>query len=283
MWKILLLGLGVAAGLAVAAVSIANARFDRAADRRIREMLAAARDLRRTVTDDDLAPLPAPVARWLRASGTVGRLIPATIRLRQRGAIRSAPGARWMEFRADQYYTLDPAAFLWRVSATAFPGIFVRGVDVLRDGRGSMQMKPLALFPIVDAAGPALDQGAALRYLQEIVWFPFAALAGNIAWTPIDERSARATLSLETLEVSGLFTFADDGRVINFEAPRYRDESPEPALRTWRTPMRDHAAFGGIVVPTAGEGVWALDDGDFVYIRLRILAIDYDVPEVFER
>ncbi len=90
-----------------------------------------------------------------------------------------------MPFHADQYYTIAPTAFLWRVSATAPPGIFIRGADSLRNGRGSMQMMPLALFKVVDASGPSLDQDSALRYLQETVWFPFAALSDAITWESI--------------------------------------------------------------------------------------------------
>jgi len=276
MWKILLIVLGVAMSAAVVAVAIANVRFDRRVDREIEAMRERASAEARFVTPEDLDGLPAPVRRWLNGAGVVGKAIPAAVQLRQEGEIRLGPGPSWMSFTADQHYTIDPVGFIWRVSAIAAPGIFIRGVDSLREGHGAMQMKPLALFAVVDASGPTLDQGSGLRYLQETVWFPFAALSRHIVWEAIDDSSARATLSLDGLEVSGTFYFDSDGRVIDFEALRYRDEQPQPTMRTWRTPLGEHATFGGILVPTAGEGVWSLDNGDFTYIRLRVLELKYD-------
>ena len=222
--------------------------------------------------------LPEPVQHWLSAAGIVGQPIPSTIRLRQEGEIRLGPDQPWMSFRADQYYTIDPTAFLWRVSATAGPGLFIRGVDSFRDGRGSMQMMPLALFTVVDTSGPTLDQGSALRYLQETAWFPFAALSGAISWETIDNRSARATLTLDTTSVSGTFVFDEEGHVIDFRALRYRDED---TLQQWSTPMREHEVHNGVIVPTEGEGVWGSEDSAFTYIRVRLIGLDYDVAEVY--
>jgi len=283
MGKIALLGIGTALGLALAIAAMANHRFDQAVDRRIHGMLDRARETERTITEQGISHLPKPVHRWLRSAGVVGRRIPSSIRLRQEGTLRLSPDARWMRFTADQYYTIDPAAFIWRVSVTGFPGFFIRGVDEFQGTHGSMQMKPFALFEVVDASGPALDQGSALRYLQEIVWFPFAALAENISWEPVGEDSARATMTFGLLTVSGTFTFAEDGRVLEFEALRYRDEQSEPTLRSWRTPMREHAPFDDIVVPTDGDGIWGLEDGEFPYIHVHIVELEFDVPEVFER
>jgi len=124
-----------------------------------------------------------------------------------------------MPFHADQYYTIDPVAFLWRVSAVTAPVIFIRGADSLQNGRDSIQMKPLALFKAVDASGSSLDQGSALRYLQETVWFPFAALSDVITWESIDDHSARATLTLDTISVSETFFFDEEGHVIDYETP----------------------------------------------------------------
>ena len=142
-----------------------------------------------------------------------------------------------------------------------------------------MQMMPLALFTVVNASGPALDQGTALRYLQETVWFPFAALSDAISWEAIDDRSARATLTLENITVSGTFFFNEAGFVTDFQALRYRGED---ALELWSTPMRDYEEHSGVIVPTEGEGVWGVEDDAFTYIRVRLIDLDYDLAEVYQ-
>ena len=277
MWKSLAIGVGAALGFALLLIGIANSRFDHQTDGLVNALLAAAGSEQHVVAEEDLMGLPVPVQQWLRNSGILGQMIPRTIRLQQRGEIRLGPDQPWMPFRADQFYTIDPIAFVWRVSAIAAPGIFIRGVDSLIDGTGHMVMKPLALFSVVDASGPTLDQGTALRYLQEIVWFPFAALSPAIDWQPIDNRSARATLTLETISVSGAFFFDEEGQIVDFRALRYRDDT----LEWWRTPMTSHRELNSALVPTEGEGVWGTDDAPFVYIRVHLTGLEYDIAETY--
>jgi Family of unknown function (DUF6544) len=277
MLKNLIIGIGITLGLAASWIWISNDRFNRQTEARIADLLDHGRSDGRVVTEDDLSDLPQPVQNWLRTSGILGQPIPKSVRLRQEGKIRLGPDQPWMPFHADQYYTIDPPAFLWRVSASMAPGIFIRGVDSLRNGQGGLQMFPLALFKIVDASGPKIDQGTALRYLQETVWFPSAALSPVIQWTSIDEFSAQATLTLETLAVTGTFFFDESGHVVNFEAQRYRDE----ILDRWTTPMRDHKRMDGIMVPTEGEGVWGEADNAFIYIRIRLIDVERDIDKTY--
>jgi len=284
MWKTLLIGATAAIAAAALVVMIANTRFDRAIDRRIGEMFAGRQpDSGRVVTEEDLSGLPDPISRWLRWSGVIGRPYPETVRLQQEGRFRMAPDQRWAPIVADQYYTLAPPELIWRVRMTMFPGLFVRGVDSLEGGRGRITIKLMGLFPIADMRGEAFDQGVLLRYLQEIVWFPFAALGESITWEVIDDTSARAVLHADDLDVEGVFHIDAQGQVTEFSAIRYADEKPEPVLRPWRVPMSDYGTFDGIRVPTHGLGIWVREDGEFVYADLTITDIGFDVPAVYGR
>ena len=53
-----------------------------------------------------------------------------------------------------------------------------------------MFIKAGGLITVADGTGPTFDQGTALRFLGEIIWFPSAALTRHITWQPIDERRA---------------------------------------------------------------------------------------------
>lgn len=48
------------------------------------------------VTEVDLAPLPAPVQRYLRTSGVVGQPRVRNVRARMHGRIRQGPDSRWL-------------------------------------------------------------------------------------------------------------------------------------------------------------------------------------------
>jgi len=139
-------------------------------------------------------------------------------------------------------------------------------------------MMPLALFKVVDASAPSLDQGSALRHLQETVWFPFAALSDAITWESIDDHSACATLTLDSISVSGTFFFNEAGQVINFQTLRYRDED---SLQPWGTPIREYEVYNGVIVPTEGEAIWGSEDAAFTYIRVRLVDLDYDIAEAY--
>ena len=62
------------------------------------------------VTDRDLAYLPEPVQRYLRAAGVVGHPRVHNFRVRMRGRIRNGPEARWIPLVAEQYNFVDEPA-----------------------------------------------------------------------------------------------------------------------------------------------------------------------------
>lgn len=64
------------------------------------------------VRDAELAALPAPVQRYLRFAGVVGRPHVHTIAARMHGRIRSGPEAAWMPIVAEQHNVLAPATLL---------------------------------------------------------------------------------------------------------------------------------------------------------------------------
>ena len=55
--------------------------------------------------------------------------------------------------------------------------------DSYVEGRGAMRVILTGLFPIVNANGPELDHSSAVRFLNEMMWFPSAFLRPNITWT----------------------------------------------------------------------------------------------------
>jgi hypothetical protein len=226
----------------------------------------------------DPGELPPPIQRWLRRSGALDRSMPSVVRLRQTGRLRDAPDKPWRSFVATQGYTLDPPGFVWVARVSIAPLIDLVVTDRFRRGHGSAEIHFLGLLPIARGAGPELDQGGLLRYLDETMWFPAAALLPAIQWEAIDAERARATLTDGGVSVAAVFTIDERGRVRAVEADRFRTVDGRFALTPWATPTRAWGVFDGVRMPTAGEGVWRLPSGDFTYIDLQITRIDYDDP-----
>lgn len=129
-----------------------------------------------------------------------------------------------------------------------------------------MMIKILSLIGVADERGPEMDQGSMIRYLNEIMWFPTAALEEYIQWEPVDEKFARAVMQYKGISASAIFYFNEDGELVNFIAERYMKKNDKFEKEMWSTPITGHQEFHGIHIPTEGEAVWKLEGGDFSYI-----------------
>jgi hypothetical protein len=267
-----------ALGLA-AAVAIARARFERATADAIATLLAhVSTEPGAVVTSAEVAALPPPVARWLTASGVVDRPRVRTVRLQQRGALRTAPDQAFMPAVAEQVFTTDEPGFVWSVRVTMARLVPVAGRDQYIAGRGHMRIAAASLVPLVDAEGAAIDQGTLLRFLGEIVWFPSAALAPYIRWEPVDAHTARATMSYRGVSASALFSFDEQGRMVRLTAKRYLGGGAGARLEDWTVITHAWGAMNGVTVPTKGVVSWRASGRDFDYYRWEITAIEYDTP-----
>jgi hypothetical protein len=266
----------IAVGAVVAAgawVSGSYWLFNRTIEADIRRLEAEAATGGETVTAETVAALPAPVQRYLKWSGAIGKPIPALVRLEQRGRIRSAPDAAWMDLEAEEFYSTDPPAFVWRAWFPRRAAATVFGRDAYIGGEASIRMKMLGVAPVADLAGEELRAAGLMRYLNEMMWFPAALAGGNIRWMAIDD-SAVATITDRGISVTGTFFFDEQGRPVNFKALRYNTDTRR--LETWETPITEYGVFDGLNLPAKGKGVWKLDGGDFAYIELEITGVAYD-------
>jgi Family of unknown function (DUF6544) len=266
--------------VAASAVGIGRSAFKRRIYREVADLLAMSQSGQsRSIMETDLENLPEPVQRWLRNSHVLGKAYPVTVRLKQKGEFRLAENRGWMPFEAEQYFTTNPPGFVWMASFKMAPLLSVTGRDRYMAGKGDIDMRLLSLIPVAKKSGGGLDQGALLRYLGEIVWFPAAALSPFISWEGLDTTSARATMSYLGVTASATFTFDQEGNVTRLDAERYNDAKSK--LEPWTIPIRAFGEFDGIHIPVEGEGVWKYSSGDFSHIRWRITEIEYNQPAMY--
>ena len=227
------------------------------------------------VTEEMLADLPEPVRRYLRYTGVAGKPFPGTIRLRQTGRLRAGPGQRWVSLEAEEHYSVQPPGFVWAGTVRLGPFPAVRARDMYAEGAGRMLVKVASLWPVVDASGEQMDQAEMLRYLSEMIWFPAAFLAANISFEPVDDSSARVTLTDHGRTATGTMFIDQQGRVTDFVAKRYRTadaSSPE----TWSTPFTGYGEFEGLRLPATGKAIYKLPGGDLEYIHVTLTELHYD-------
>ena len=236
----------------------------------------------RKIAEEDIAGLPEPVQKYLRYTQIIGKEKARTVRLKQKGFFRTKPDQKWMPLQAEEYFTVDPPAFLWYGRIRLFPLVSFNAIDKFYKDEGSLVVKLLSLFKVADAKGEEYDQAELVRYLSEIIWFPSAFLSDYIRWEPINSDSARVTINVAGVTASADVYFNQEGQMTNFVAERYMDVNGGAILKKWSTPIQEYAEINGIMVPVKGEGVWKLSSGDFSYVKItEIPELEYNNPNIY--
>lgn len=228
------------------------------------------------VSTEMLQNLPESVQRYMTYTGIIGKPWIDTARLKYTGRFRQGFDRPWMPMIAEQWYTTNPPSFIWdaRFKIAGLP--LLRARDKYESGHGHMFAKIAGLFTIFDIRSEKLDQGAMLRYLSEMIWFPSAFLGDNVAWNSIDDRSAEVTFSDCGKSVSGQVFFDEEGHLTNFTAERYREIGGDFSLDLWSTPITGYGMHAGLNLPVKGQAVWNLPARDLIYAELEITEIEYN-------
>jgi hypothetical protein len=230
------------------------------------------------VTEADLAPLPAPVQRYLRLTGAVGRPRVRDFRVRMHGRIRSGPGAGWMTLTAEQHNLVGDRTRFFYLNATMF-GVPVQGYHRYADRAATMRIKAAALVPVVDAAGDVLTRSETVTLFNDLcVMAPATLVDPAILWEPVDAHTARASFSNAGHTIGAELRFNDTGELVDFVSDdRYQVPAEGPPVRLrWSTPLRDYRAFGDVRLASRGEGRWHEPGGSYAYIDLTIDDVRYN-------
>jgi len=228
------------------------------------------------ITNEMLNDLPEPVRRYMQFTGVVGQPWIENVWLKQIGRFRQGLDKHWMPMVAEQKYTTEPAGFVWDAKFKMAGIPLLRAVDSYKNGKGHMFGKLAGIFKLFDVRGEKLDQGAMLRYLSEMIWFPVAFLGENISWQSRDEYSTQVTFTDHGKSVHGIMHFDQEGRFTNFTAKRYQEVAGEFSLESWSTPVTEYGRMAGLNLPLKGQAVWNLPSGDLPYIELEITEIVYN-------
>lgn len=264
--------LGVVYGFASQGPFSLRSEYRRAVGARLARPLAPP-----PVTEADLTPLPAPLQRYVRQSGAVGRAQVHRFRAVWRGRIRAGPDDPWMPFTAEQTNFLDEPArfFLMQARKGGLP------VDVLHAFGGdsaSMQVRLLSAIPMVNAGGPDARRAETVTLFNDLcILAPAALVDPAIRWESLDERSARGYYAVGSDTVSAVLIFNEDGELVDFVSDDRLAASPDGTTfvrRRWSTPLGDYRDFEGRRVATRGEGRWHPAEMEFVYLEMELLELE---------
>lgn len=266
--------------LLVVTVQWGQFRFHNQVENEIRLLLSSQPPTSEHILEQQhLSGLPEPVRKWLERSGAVGRPHIRTGRVTQRAEMKMKPDQQdWMAATAEQYTTTDPPGFIWTVDAKMNPFLGFSGRDRFAEGAGAMLIKLHSLIPVVKETGEKLDEGTAQRFLGELVWFPSLALSEHVRWEELSDTSAKATFEHAGTVASGTFYFRSNGEFIRYAALRYMGNDPDSKRHEWVLDVKGYRTFEGFRVPAEMTATWKLPEGDWIWLKLRIMDIRYDEP-----
>jgi hypothetical protein len=230
----------------------------------------------RLITPDMLQHLPEPARRYMAYTGVVGKPWITTVRLKQVGRFRRGLDQPWMSTSAEQIFSINPPAFVWRASFKVAGLPLMHAQDMYTAGRGHMFGKLAGLFTLFDQRGVEIDQGTMTRYLGEAVWFPTAFLGANVIWRGVDDHTADVTFIDCDKSVTARLVIDDAGRLTLFSARRYRENKGAYSLACWSVPMTDYAMHSGLNIPVRGRVTWNLPSGDLPYYDWEITEVEYN-------
>jgi hypothetical protein len=227
-------------------------------DEETTEMFKKVKDVRpQIVTKADIKSLSEPVRRWLRYSEVVGKEKVVSVRLKQKGFFRMKADKDWIPFEAEEYYTVNEPAFIWQAKMKMAPFFYATGRDRYYEGKGNMLIKLASTVTVADGKGYEIDQGTLLRFLNEIMWFPSAALSYYVNWEWIDKNSAKATMSYGDVTASAIFVFDEKGALVTMTADRYCDIGyGKFRMEKWATPIEAYGRINNILLPYKGTAMW---------------------------
>ena len=230
------------------------------------------------LTDAGLQPLPAPVQRYLRYAGAVGKPKVKNMRATFKGQMRDK-GQDWFDFTAEQHNFFDSPTRLFFMEASV-KGLPASGYHAYKGNRAGMRVKLLSLFPVVGLDGSEMFQAETVTIFNDMcLMAPATLIDDRIQWEPIDDASARATFTNQGVSISATLHFNEQGQLVDFVSDDRYAVSDMQQYR-FSTPVRDYKNFGGYNIMSYGEAVWHYPDGKFVYGKFNLQSVEYNVTEI---
>ncbi len=226
--------------------------------------------------------IPSPVYEYLNHVLQEGQPIIRTARIKQHGEMRLDKNKGWIPFQAEQCLSAIPREFIWEAQTQLKPLVKCRVRDAYVSGSASSEVRIFSLFVVSsEQDSPEMNSAALQRYLGESVWLPSALIPGcGLKWSPINEKTALATLNNRNTSVSLRFEFNKNNEVTSVSAPgRYRKVGKKFELTPWIAHTQTYREIMGILIPVDIEVEWQLPKGSFCWFRAKITDVSYEFDQ----
>ncbi len=225
----------------------------------------------------DPQTLPLPVQRYLNYALKPGWEPIQEVKVIQSGAIRTAPGKKWLPLSAVQYFHGQRPAFLWIAHIRMIPLVWMTARDLYVDQKADMTVKLFSAIPVIRSKNRQVDVSALTRYLAEMVWFPTSMLLSPyVNWKAMDDKRVQAVMVDGQNQANVIFHVDTQGRMRKVVCPnRYRAESGCGHQQVWKGYYGGYQQFGCLQLPTHIQAGWETEQGTFTYIKIQVQDVEF--------
>lgn len=221
--------------------------------------------------------LPEPARRYFLHAIRPGTPLAASAHLKMSGAIKPNSNSDWADLTATQVLT-PGQGFVWKASAQS--GLVSMGVvDQWADNSGRMRIAIFGLIPVVNEGSADISKSALGRLVIESIWLPSSLLPQNgVTWETVDDRHARATLTVRGEEMTLTLAVDADGRLMEVTTRRYGNQTDDGSFQyiPYGATSAAERTFGGYTIPTSlSIGWWYGTDRYAESIRLDVEQVQY--------
>ncbi|MBD3194931.1 MAG: hypothetical protein GF317_07755 [Candidatus Lokiarchaeota archaeon] len=103
----------------------------------------------------------------------------------------------------------------------------------------------------------------------------------NLIWNPIETNIVQTSLNIGDLNISGKYIFDESSLIREFSADRYYTKNEMISLEEWHGYLDDYEEFDGIRIPSKFKVCWNLDDGEYCYIKGKVVDIEFNNPRLY--
>jgi hypothetical protein len=220
-------------------------------------------------TEEDIKDLPQPVQNYYRYCGYIGKPKMSYIKIFFDNIdFYMTNGGKQTKISIDytQYnFASAPSRFAY-IDSNIY-GLPFEGFDSFHNGNGRMEGVLGKIVTLFDQTGDNMDKASLVTFLSESLILPTAGIQEYIEWEAIDNTHAKATITYNGTSASGIFTFDNNGLMLNFRTSDRGATEMDGTTRSadWSAICSNYEEVNGVKLPTALQGVWHYPEGDFLY------------------
>jgi hypothetical protein len=172
------------------------------------------------ISPETISALPSPVQHYIRYSVGDSVQMPALVQLKHAGWIQVNNDSnfydhpKWKYLVAENWMRMDKPALFWQCMIHLGWEFYLKGWDILCDSLNEQVRFWMGACPVSQTSGVEIREFDLGQYLIQAPWMPMVFVAGNrLQWEAISDTSARVTLRSDSIRLSGVYHFNNEGQI----------------------------------------------------------------------